>query len=539
MQALKEWSKPLGLQLLTFGECAGVKTPFSNGGKGKMNFRKDNAWLLPISQLYLANKISRRTFLTWCSAAGITFASPWYLSGCDNSTSKPGNGETDVLSDLSASRASSDQHKFLKEIGRKYEGVKLRLLLEDTPPSTATLEMAKKEFSPITGIELEWVQLPLDKVFAQTIADTSLQTGHHDIFYFDQAWVGRFTNDVVRPSELLSQTDLAYPDYQFGDILPPLVENIASYQGKLVGIPYDIPIFILIYREDLLEKAGLDVPTDLNQYLETVAKLNRSVDRSAYGTSLQWRLGHYSLECNMTAWLWAHGGSIFHADQSPAINDPEAHQAMKYMLELGKYAPPQVTTFDWSDEAAAFRDGQAAMYMSWGEFFPTFDDPQMSKIVGKAQTAQCPKPFALKTKQQCAFDETPGVSHQGGSCIAISKYSKNVEAAWLFMQWATSSDITTRSNLLAGGASPIRASNYDDPRTLERQRVAKGSTRHLPTVREAIENHMGTEPHLPGWADLANNSFAVELGKMVSGQQAIDATLGNMAKATEQAVKIS
>lgn len=48
---------------------------------------------------------------------------------------------------------------------------------------------------------------------------------------------------------------------------------------------------------------------------------------------------------------------------------------------------------------------------------------------------------------------------------------------------------------------------------------------------------MGTEPHHPQWADLLENNFAVELGKMTTGQQNISETLDNMAQAANTAVE--
>ena len=41
----------------------------------------------------------------------------------------------------------------------------------------------------------------------------------------------------------------------------PLVEGLSLVDGKWMGIPFDIPIFILMYRKDLLEKHGIKVPT--------------------------------------------------------------------------------------------------------------------------------------------------------------------------------------------------------------------------------------------------------------------------------------
>jgi multiple sugar transport system substrate-binding protein len=102
------------------------------------------------------------------------------------------------------------------------------------------------------------------------------------------------------------------------------------------------------------------------------------------------------------------------------------------------------------------------------------------------------------------------------------------------MQWATSSDVTSRASLLGGGASPVRQSNFDDPRIKAKTGVGTGTTRHFGVTLDAINNRMGTEPHPPVWPSLIDR-FAVELGKMITGQQGIRATLDVMAKHTVQA----
>ncbi|MFN3983478.1 MAG: ABC transporter substrate-binding protein, partial [Caldilinea sp.] len=163
-------------------------------------------------------------------------------------------------------------------------------------------------------------------------------------------------------------------------------------------------------------------------------------------------------------------------------------------------------------------------------------DPAKSKIVGLAEAAPCPQEIALRAKAECGFDETPGISHQGGSSLAISKFSKNIDPAWVFLQWATSPDITVRASILGGGASPTRKSTFTDPRTLEFNKVVAGTTRHFGVTLDAIENRMGTEPHHPAWAALSVDSFAVELGKMTTGQQDVKTTLDNMKAAADKAV---
>lgn len=500
--------------------------------------RQQRLYAAEAAKKYREGRITRREFFRRCALAGFGFTSMYFLSECAPVATAPPTAVQvqATLGPTSASVPQTDAQKFLKDVGGKFKGTTLHIVSEDTPPSRAISTIAKSEFEPLTGMTVAWEQIPLDQVLAKITQDTAGQVGSNDIYYWDQAWIGRFVNDGVDPSVMIAKTDLAYPNWNFDDFLKPLVDNIATYNGKLAAIPYDIPIFIMMYRKDIFDELKLKVPTTVQEYMDAVKAINDAKAPKTYGTVGQWKSGHYAIECNMTAWLWAHGGSVYGPGNKPAINDDKAQTAMQYMMDLGKYMPPGATTWDWSGEADAFQQGLAGIYISWGEFFPGFDDPGKSKIVGLAEPAPVPKEIALRKKNvDTSFDETPGMSHQGGSSLAISKYSKNIDAAWVFLQWATSSDISTRGSLLGGGASPIRKSNFDDPRVKANEKVMAGTTRHFPVQEDAILNRMGTEPHLPAWASLSVDSFAVELGKMTTKQQDIKTTLDNMAAAATKA----
>ena len=115
------------------------------------------------------------------------------------------------------------------------------------------------------------------------------------------------------------------------------------------------------------------------------------------------------------------------------------------------------------------------------------------------------------------FGEIPGYAHQGGSILGLSKYSKNIDPAWLFMQWACSKDIMTRCTLI-GGFAPMRLSSFADPRVKEKAVVGPGTTRHLDTVKWVIDNNIASEPDMPLWAGFSNNEIPVNLGKLLTGQ---------------------
>jgi multiple sugar transport system substrate-binding protein len=252
--------------------------------------------------------------------------------------------------------------------------------------------------------------------------------------------------------------------------------------------------------------------------MNAVKTINAAEQKNGvYGTTGQLKSGHYSLNCDWTAWLWSHGGSIFDKAGMFSGGDAAGLEGLAYMQELVKYMPPAATTWTWDGEGQSVAQGQAAMLISWGEFFPSFDGKD-SKVVGMMEAARPPTPKKLRSPADAGFGEVPNIGHQGGSAIALSKYSKNKEAAWIFMQWVCSPDVMARVSTLGGGASPMRNSSFNDPRVKEMAKVGPGTTRHFDAIKWTIDNAMGSEPDMPAWAEISNNVVPVELGKLLAGQ---------------------
>ncbi|MBA3415595.1 MAG: extracellular solute-binding protein [Chloroflexia bacterium] len=227
--------------------------------------------------------------------------------------------------------------------------------------------------------------------------------------------------------------------------------------------------------------------------------------------------GHYSLNCDMTAWVWSHGGSVFTADGQCSLNDAEAVTGVDYMRELQTYMPAAVTTYDWGGQATAIQQGQGGQVITWGEDFPGWDDPANSQVSGLMEAAPLPANAAQRPAAEAGFEEEPDLGHQGGSTYALSRYSQQADPAWIFLQWATSSNTQTLASVIGGGASPMRQSTFDDPRVQANAEVGAGTTRHFPQMYEAITSRMGTEPHLPQWPLIATDIIAVELGRLTTG----------------------
>jgi multiple sugar transport system substrate-binding protein len=481
-------------------------------GSGRMTGDSDRkAYVAESARAFACRRIGKREFLRRLAVAGVGLSSfSTAMLGGNRRISTPARADDS---------ASPEMTNWLQDVGSKHRGTKIRFVSEPTPPTVVAKLLAKDEFTAVTGIDVEIEILPLEQVLQKVSVDVKDQAGAYDLYYLDQSWTALFIGDTVDPRDYYDRnSELALPDFDWNDFSRPLLQGIATHADKLIGIPFDIPIFILMYRKDLLDKHRLNVPATMAEYMDVVKTLDEAERGNGIrGTTGQLKAGHYSLNCDWTAWLWANGGSVFGKDGRFSGGDEAGMRGLNYMLELVKHMPPEAITWTWDGEAQSINQGRAATVISWGEFFPGFDGKE-SKVVGLMEAARPPIEDRLRSPEEAGFLEIPHIGHQGGSSICLSKYSRHREAAWIFMQWVCSKDIAARSAILGSGSAAVRNSTYKDARVLAAAKVGPGTTRHFPATEWTIHNAMGSEPKLPAWVEMSNDIIPVELGKLFSGQ---------------------
>ena len=112
------------------------------------------------------------------------------------------------------------------------------------------------------------------------------------------------------------------PGFDWDDFSQLLVEGLAKYNGAWGGIPFDIPIMALMYRKDILDKHGIAPPSTVDEFTAAVKMITAAEKGNGiYGTGLQAKSGHYSLNCDWTQVVWNEGGSIFGSDGLFSGND--------------------------------------------------------------------------------------------------------------------------------------------------------------------------------------------------------------------------
>lgn len=313
------------------------------------------------------------------------------------------------------------------------------------------------EFTKETGIRVEVDQLQYLKMRERQTLELTKDEGDYDLIayvVFSKAdYV--FADQLENLARYFMNPKLANPKYDAEDLIDGYVQNIGvaggtkgylpGKTGSLFGIPFGSETSVLAYRKDIFEKHGIAVPETYDQLLAAACKVPE-VEPGVGGMASRAASGHQASHAFLLH-LAPLGGRVFDGEWNPIINNAAgvaAANALKTIVDCG---PEGAQTFGPAEAAAAFSQGQAAMFMDSIAFAAGFEDPSKSKVAGKVGYALHPEGVRRG-------------SQTGGFGIAIPKNAQNKEAAFLLMQWLTSK----QGDLMVAmaGGNPSRFSTYQD-----------------------------------------------------------------------------
>jgi len=337
-----------------------------------------------------------------------------------------------------------------------YEGTTLVVNFPAHPHYNAVLEVLP-EFTEQTGIEVEVDQLQYLRMRERQTLELTKDEGDYDLIsyvVFSKAdYV--FADQLENLAKYFMNPRLADPNYDAGDLIDGYVANIGvaggekgylpGATGSLFGIPFGSETSVLAYRKDIFEKHGIDVPENYDQLLEVACQIPE-LEPGMGGMASRAASGHQASHAFLLH-LAPLGGRVFDSEWNPIINSPEgvaAANALKTIVDCG---PEGGTTFGPAEAAAAFQQGQAAMFMDSIAFAAGFEDPTRSTVVGNVGYAMHPEGVRRG-------------SQTGGFGIGIPSNAQNKEAAFLLMQWLTSKEQDLA--IAMEGGNPSRFSTYQN-----------------------------------------------------------------------------
>ncbi|SFD65032.1 multiple sugar transport system substrate-binding protein [Paenibacillus catalpae] len=301
------------------------------------------------------------------------------------------------------------------------------------------------EFEEETGINVRIQGYFEDQLTQKLTVQFAARSETPDVFMYRPLQEGKlfFRNGWLEPLDAYATRDA---EYELGDFSPASIRS-STVDGKLAGIPIVTEQQILYYRKDLLQEAGIAVPTTIGELKAAAAKLNHP-ERGVYGFVAR---GQRSpLVTQLSSFLYSEGGDFIRNGKA-AINTPEALKAFEtYGGLLRDYGPPNVINMSWPQASAFFSEGKAALYTDANSIYRAALDPERSKVAGEVGFA----PFPAGEKGSMSYN----ITSWG---LAINPKSVDKEAAWTFVEWASGKAMMLLAQQ-AGNPGP-RSSVWNDP----------------------------------------------------------------------------
>lgn len=326
----------------------------------------------------------------------------------------------------------------------------IRVLLANHPYGDL-LKAAIPEFEQSTGI----------KVNLEQYQESQLSTKLATEFATGSSTVDVFMTRPLQESKMFYKNGWYLPlgSYDFSDF-PKNALSVVTFGPKTYVVPIVTEWQVLYYRIDLLKKAGIAVPTTLAE-LEAAAKKLNSADVAGIAS----RGKGAAAVTQLSSYVYNHGGAYLSKGKA-VFDSKEALEGIKYYGRLlGTYGPAGITAMSWDNIMPLFQAGKIAMWTDASVFYGQIIDPAKSQVpqenVGIANLPAGPK------------GNHPFIVVSWG--MAVSKKTKNADAAQQFLAWATSKDMAKRG--LAANITMARDSPWADKEVLSKVNPSLVSTR--------------------------------------------------------------
>ena len=295
----------------------------------------------------------------------------------------------------------------------------------------------------------------------------------YDVISVDNIWVSEFAANqwiVELPAEELKNEDVIQAVWDTG-----------VYRDKFYAMPFATDAPVMFYRKDLLEQAGVKVPTtweEVKAAVDAVRKLSGYESIGGFGG--QWAK-YEGLTCNISEYIHTAGGAFYDDQGGLLLNSPESIAGMTNAVNGFKdgYIPKEALEWKEEDGRSAFESGKLLFYRQWPyQYANNLENLGADKF----DVAALP-----------SIDGKEFVPTLGGHNCGITKNCKNKATALKFVKWFTSEE-SERYALDTQTLAPILGSLYEDAEMLEK-------FPYLPILKASLDRAKG-RPHAVSYGDV-------------------------------------
>jgi multiple sugar transport system substrate-binding protein len=280
--------------------------------------------------------------------------------------------------------------------------------------------------------------------------------------------------------------------------------NTNIVNGTPSGVPWYVETRLLYYRTDIAQKAGISAAPATWDDLKAAATAMKSKGGAKWGISLgtkNWQ--------EYFPFLWQNGGDVVDASGNPALNSPQAVEALTFYDSFFKDDLTPKSVPEGFDITPAFVKGDNPMFFSGPWHLGLIDTAGGAAFKDKWAIAPMPKKVTT-------------TSFLGGSNMVVFKNTKNKDAAWAFVKFC--SDPKTQALWYTTATDlPAVQSAWDDPAVKGDPRVAMFGEQLKDTKAQPVS---------ATWSELSS-AINDTLEKMTTGGMEPQAAADQMQKDAE------
>ena len=299
-------------------------------------------------------------------------------------------------------------------------------------------------------IKVEWVTLEENILRQKVTTDIATKGGQ-----FDVLTIGTYEVPIWgKQGWLLGLNDLP-ASYDVDDLLPAIRGGL-TVDGTLFAAPFYGESSMVMYRTDLMEKAGLTMP-DAPTWDDIKSAAAAMTDKTAgiYGICLRGKAGWGENMAFLTAMSNSFGAKWFDMDWKPQFDQQPWKDTLSFYLDLmTNYGPPGASNNGFNENLALFQQGKCGMWID--------ATVAASFVTGKDSTVADKVGFALAPDK--------GLGKRGNWLwawsLGIPAGTQKEEAAKAFVAWATSKeylDLVAAKEGWANVPPGTRSSLYANP----------------------------------------------------------------------------
>jgi sorbitol/mannitol transport system substrate-binding protein len=328
-------------------------------------------------------------------------------------------------------------------------------------------------------IQLNWVTLEENVLRERVTTDIATKGGQYDVMT-----IGTYEVPIWAKQSWLLPLDKLGDDYDAKDIIPAIAGGL-SVDGKLYAAPFYGESSFVMYRKDLMDKAGLKMPDAPTwEFIKQAADKMTDRANGVNGVCLRGKAGWGENMAFLTAMSNSFGARWFDENWKPQFDQPEWKNTLQFYVDLMKAdGPDGASSNGFNENLALFQQGKCGMWIDATVAASFVSDPKNSTVADKVGYALAPD---------------NGLGKRGNWLwawsLAIPAGTQKADAAEKFVAWATSkhyAELVASKEGWANAPPGTRSSLYANA---EYQKAAPFAKMTLDSINAADPTHPAVKP---------------------------------------------